>query len=179
MKKLFLSFSTAVLVFAMSSCEKVKDKVFPSFETNSGTVLIDVPVVTNTSSEMEIDATTISFNLDSTIKANTGGNFSISNVKSVKVSTITLSVLNGDQQNNISNFETAKVSVSSNANSTPAVIASATLADVNQPAVINGNGTELKGYLQGNQITYKVSGKARRTTSKELQAVISIVLKVS
>ncbi len=179
MKKLFLSFSVAALVLGMSSCEKVKDKVFPSFETDGGTILVEVPVVTNTTTEAEMDATTVSFNLDSTIKANTDGNFSLSNASSVKISTVTLTVLNGDQENNISNFESAKISVSSNSNPTPVVIAFATLADVNQPAVINGNGAELKGYLQGNQITYKISGKARRATTKELQAAISFTLKVS
>ena len=179
MKKLFLSFSVAsILVFSMSSCEKVKDKVFPSFETSGGTVLIEVPVVTNTTTEQEIDATTMSLNIDSTIKANTDGKFSISNANSIKVRDITLTVLNGDEQNNISNFETAKLSISSNSNTTPAVIASANLADVNQPAVINGNDTEIKTYLQGSQITYKVSGKARRATTKELQLAVAVVLSV-
>ncbi|HEU4607861.1 MAG TPA: hypothetical protein VFS31_07110, partial [Chitinophagaceae bacterium] len=75
-------------------------------------------------------------------------------------------------------FETAKLSISPNSNTTPTVIASANLADVNQPAVINGNDTEIKAYLQGSQITYKVSGKARRATTKELQLAVAVVLSV-
>lgn len=179
MKKSILSFSVAsLLVLGMSSCEKAKDKLFPSFETNAGTLLVNVPVVASTANEVALGNTTVSFNLDSTIKAYTNGSFSISNANSVKIKDITLTVLNGDQENNISNFESAKVTIASNANSSPAVIASANLMDINQPAVINGNGTELKGYLQGGQITYNVSGKARRATTKELQASISVVLSI-
>lgn len=178
MKKVILSLSLASMIaLSFSSCEKIKDKVFPSFDTSGGTFLVNIPVISNTSAETQLGSTTVAFNLDSTIKANTNGLFSISNVNSVKISQITLNVTpNGE--NNISSFESAKVTIASNANSTPAEIASVTLADVNQPAVINGNGLELKDYLRGNQITYNVVGKARRATTSNLDASINLVLSV-
>jgi hypothetical protein len=49
---------------------------------------------------------------------------------------------------------------------------------VNQPQVINGNGTELKEYLKGSTLTYNVAGKLRRATKKNLQLQMSLILSV-
>ena len=165
------------MILGFSSCEKVKDKVFPSFETDGGTVHLSVPAISTINSEVLLDETTISFNLDSAIKANTDGKFSISNAESVKIKTITVDV-DGDNENNISNFSHVTVKVSSNSNQNAAVVVNADLMDINQPNVINGNGTELKGYLTGSQINYTISGKLRRPTTVDLPVTLDIVFSV-
>jgi hypothetical protein len=179
MKKCFLSFAAlSILSLGLSSCEKVKDALFPAFSTSGGAFVVNVPIVVNTSSEVSLGATTVHFNLDSTIKANTGGAFGLSNVDAVKIQDIMLDVLNDDATSNISNFESAKVTVTSSGNSTPAIVASATIPDVDNAVVIQGNGANLKPYLQSNEITYNVSGKARRATLKPLQLTLSITLRI-
>ena len=179
MKKSILAF-TAVGLLAVftSSCEKAKALIFPSFEAAAGEAVLNIPVISNTTTEATVGSTTMNFNLDSTIKANTAGEFSISHAESVIVKNIVLEVLNGDQESNISNFESVKVSLSSNSNTTPATLVSTTLVDVNQPQVINGNGTELKEYLKGSTLTYNVAGKLRRETKKNLQLQMSLILSV-
>ena len=178
MRKVLLSTTLAsAVLLGFSSCEKVKDKVFPSFETNGGTVHLSVPAISTTNTEVGLDATTISFNLDSAIKANTDGKFSISNAESVKIKTVTVDV-DGDAENNISNFSHVTVKVSSNSNTSAVAIVDADLMDVNQPNVINGNGTELKGYLTGSQITYTISGKLRRATTVDLPLTLDVVFSV-
>lgn len=121
---------------------------------------------------------TISFNLDSIIKAYTENTFSIGNLSSVKVKDVTIFLVNADDLNNISNFETVSLSFFSNTNSTPAVVASAIIPNtpatsLNVPAV---NSPELKEYLKGNQLTYTVTGKARKSTTKTLNATVSVTL---
>lgn len=173
-KVLFAASLASAVVFGFSSCEKIKDKLFPNFDTDGGTVVLSVPVMSNTTNEGVWDQATINFNLDSVIKKYTNNQFSISNANSIKIKTVTLTVLDGNQQNNISNFESVKLAVSSNSNSTPANVISATLQDINQPAVINGNDVELKSYLTGSQITYKLSGKMRRATTQKLTTQVDI-----
>jgi hypothetical protein len=179
MKKTILAFSAITVLSVLgASCEKAKDVLFPSFETDGGTVELSIPVISSTAAEATLGSTTVHFDLDSAIKANTAGQFSINNAESIKLKNVILSVLNGDDESNISNFETAKVTLSSNSKSTPAVIATANLLDVDQPNVINGNGIELKEYLKGDMLTYMVAGKARRATKKALDLRISFTLDV-
>jgi len=178
MRKVVLSACVAsAMILGFSSCEKVKDKVFPSFETNGGTVHLSVPAISTVNNNVAFDETTIVFNLDSAIKAYSAGKFSISNAESVKIKTVTVDV-DGDDQNNISNFSHVTIKVSSNSNTTGAVIVDADLMDVDQPNVINGNNVELKGYLTGNQITYTISGKLRRATTVELPLTLDVVFDV-
>ncbi len=179
MKKFIPALSLFVLLTVFTtSCEKAKSLVFPKFEAAAGDVVLNLPVISNTTTEASVGSVDLHFNLDSLIKAHTAGEFSVSHAKSVTVKNVVLEVLNGDAESNISNFETVKVSLSSNTNTTPVTLVSANLMDVNQPQVINGNGTELKEYLKDHMFTYNVAGKLRRPTRKSLQLQVSLILSV-
>ena len=178
MKKVLLSF--AVLgTLALASCDKIKDAIFPSFETTIGEVTVVVPIITNTASETEMGRISVNFNIDSVIKKYTANQFSISNATSIKVQNTTVHLVNGDAINNLSSFETIKLSVASDAVPTPAVIAQEAITSDANPIVINGNDTNLKEYLKGGRVTYTLSGKAKRPTTKPLQLSVTVALKVN
>lgn len=179
MKKTVLNLSLAIaMIISLGSCEKVKDALFPGFETSLTDFEITVPVIVNTDVENSLGSTVIDFNLDSIMLANTSGKFGIDNLGSVKVKVIEVEVLNGDAQNNISNFETLKMTLASDQFSSPVTLVNLTIPDVDQKLVINGNDTELKTYLKGSELTYSLAGKARRETTKELQLTVSVTLLV-
>jgi hypothetical protein len=185
MKKSIATLSVAtVFTLGLTSCDKLKDKLFPSFEANAGVVQLTVPVITNTSTEASLGSQTVHFNLDSTVQDYTKGrgDFSISNVNSVKVKNVSVMLTSpyGDDSNNLSNFENAKVTLASNTNTTPVVIASASIADSYSSSlnIANDNSPELKEYLKGSDFIYTVSGKPRRATHEPMNLVITVTLKV-
>lgn len=178
MKKALLSFSV-LGTLALASCDKVKDAIFPAFETSINDIKVTVPVTTNTTTEMSLGEVVVNFNVDSVIRKHTADQFSIDNAKSIQVVTTTIDVLNGTDENNISNFESVKLSVSSNTRPTPVAIASAIITSAVEPLVINGNGTDLKEYLKAGRMTYTLSGKAKKPTTQPLQLEVSLQLKVN
>lgn len=168
-----------VVVFAVSSCQKATEALKPSFDVTLPDFNVVIPAVPFVvPGEFEFPPLAASFNLDSLVKANTGGAFGASSVTSVKVKKVTLTATNADQNNNLSNFESARFALSSNTNSTPVDIASFTFPETYTTSVTteSANSPELLPYLQGTQLTYHTYGKGRRTTSKELNLAISIIL---
>lgn len=180
MKKTILTLSLlgSICAIGFTSCEKIKDKLFPAFDAEIADVSVTVPItVAGTENS---SSSTVSFNLDSTIKAYTQNAFGMSNLSSVKVKDMRVFLMETTELNNISNFENVKLSFSSNTNITPAIIADAAIpnvraADINIPVA---NSPELKGYLTGNQLTYMLTGKARRSTTKPLNAAVSVTLSI-
>lgn len=180
MKKriLTLSLLSSFFVIGFSSCDKIKDKLFPAFDTSINDVSVSIPV-TLAGAESSSSAT-VSFNLDSTIKSYTSNAFGVNNLSSVKVKDVNVFLDNADALNDISNFETVTLKFSSNTNTTPAVVVNAAIpntaaADITIPAT---DSPELKDYLKGNQLTYTIAGKARRSTTKVLHATVAVTLSV-
>lgn len=162
----------------LTSCNKIKDSLFPAFTVQLDEVTTTIPILLE--GVESSTSSTVSFNLDSTIKANTSNVFGVDDLSSVKVKDLTVSLNNSDALNDLSNFESASIGFSSNTVSTPAIVANTTIPDkpaatINIPA---SGGPELKEYLKGNQLTYTVTTLARRTTTKPLQAAVSVTLSV-
>jgi len=180
MKKRILTFSLlgSLCIVALASCDKIKDKLFPAFDSEMAAVSVNIPITVQ--GVESSSSSTVSFNLDSTIKAYTVNSFGVDNLSSVKVKDIGIFLNNADDQNDVSNFETISLKFSSNTNTTPAVVASAVIPDapaanLNIPAT---NSPELKEYLKGDKLTYFLSGRARRTTTKVLNATVLVTLSI-
>ena len=179
MKKILtLSVLISLFVLSIASCDKIKEKLFPAFDTEIDAVSVNIPVTLE--GVQANSSNTVSFNLDSIIKVNTGNTFSIDNISSVKVKGLSIFVNNADDLNDISNFETVSLKFSSNTNTTPAEVASASIPDSRASSlnITPKNSPELKEYLKGSELTYTVSGTARRSTTKVLNATIAVTLSV-
>jgi hypothetical protein len=90
---------------------------------------------------------------------------------------------NADEQNNFSNFESARFTFASNASQNTAEIevASLTFPQTNTPTVTYTapeNAPELRPYLNGSKLTYNVYGKLRRYTTKALSISVKVTMKV-
>lgn len=169
----------AIIFFAVviTSCQKIKDAFFNPIESPLSVDII-IPVTENTASETSLGTSTVSFNLDSIIKKNTGNVFSLKNINSVKIKDLAINLINPDQSNNLANFENAAVTFYTNTRSTPVTIATATIPDsYTKSLIIPTNNTDIKGHLDGTQMTFNLFGKARRATTIPLTARISITLK--
>jgi hypothetical protein len=177
MKKILYPFCLlAALSFV--SCDKVKTALFPDFDLALAEAEIEIPIIVSTSAESEMGEETVSMNLDSAIRANTNDEFNLSHVNSIKVKRVEIELLNADEENNLSNFEYAKVYVATGANN-PVIVGSYSIADAYATSVsFQAESADLKSLLSANQFTYSVAGKARRVTNKILDAKLKIILRV-
>ena len=177
MKKLLYPICLLAMLTSVS-CDKVKTALFPDFDLGLAEVDLTIPVITTTTAESEMGEHTVSLNLDSAIRANTKDEFNLDHVKSIKVKKVDLQLTNADQENNLANFEYAKVYIAAGAGN-PVMVASYAIPDTYATSLsVEAESGELKDLLSNNQFTYSISGKARRTTSKTLDAHLLVTLRV-
>jgi hypothetical protein len=165
-------------VFSFTSCEKIKEKLFESFTANGADFQFDIPVISSTN-EITIGNKNVNLNVDSTIKAATGGLFGLGILKAVNAEEVTLNLLNADQNNNLANFESLKVKISANNGSNTVIIASMSNPDTYASSVkLNAdNSKQLIDFLKTAPVKYEIIGKARRVTTKPLSAQLVVKLK--
>jgi hypothetical protein len=181
MKKKLLVLSAAVIsLFSLSSCDEIIKELLRPFDAPISEFQISIPVVTNTTSEITLGASQVSFNLDSAIRATSGGNVSINAINSVTVKKIDLNLTNANQLNNLGNFESLKINFSSNSITTPVTIANATVnGEYDSKTIDVTNSPDLKSSLSnGSQMTFTLLGKARSITTQPLTARVNVTLRI-
>jgi len=190
MKKLTAYFVLIVLFTgAFAGCKKIINSIFPGVDADVPEVTFNIPYYAGSAGlpvpagEQSIGSLTQSFNLDSIVKAKTNGQFGAGDVSSVKIKQMVLNMPNADDQNNFSNFESARFTFASNASqNTPEVeVGSFTFPTTNSSTVTYtspDNAPELRPYLNGNQMTYNVYGKLRRYPTKALTVSVKVTMKI-
>lgn len=182
MKKIFFpGFFIILSLIGFISCKKILSKLLPPFETTTGEITMSIPVIPFSNISGFLGSKTMYYNLDSNIKARTGGNFGISDVSYVKVKNFNMTVLNSDQNNNISNLQSIVIDILSNSNSSPLTIATASIPDgtSNNLSIDVAGQPDILSFLRGTQITYNFSGQVRRATTHplDISVVVTVIVK--
>jgi hypothetical protein len=182
MKKIILTLTVVVLLVTLvSSCKKTVTQLFPGIDAQVPDVVITVPPIPFViPGEISLGTYSTTFNMDSIIRANTAGVFNANDVSSVKVKTITIAVLNGDNLNNLSNFNYARLTLSSNSNAAEAEIVTINFPqqETHTITVSPTNSPDLRSYLNGNQLEYNVYGQLRRITTKTMDVRVSVTVRI-
>ena len=168
-----------MMMFVSCTCNEIKEKLLPAFNVTIPEINLTVPplpLVTN--EEVPVGALKTHINMDSTIKANTAGTFGADAVHFVKVKKLVIKALNPDKNNNLSNFETARMRIYSDT-------ASADIAVINFPqtysdsiTVIPTSSPDISNYLRGSTLAYNLFWKNRKTTKKFLKLNVKISVRV-
>lgn len=182
MKKLFISAAIVIVVAAGSfSCKKIIRSIFQGVDADVPAFTVTVPALPYVfPNEVPFGTFSQNFNLDSAVKANTGGVYGANDISSVKVKRINFNLSNSDDLNNISNFESARLLFSSNTKSDTVTIASIVFPDTPSASYTYTptNSPELKPYLTGSVLTYTAYGKLRKITTKSLGMTVLVTLRV-
>lgn len=180
MKKNLVSICIISLLIVGVSCKKIAAAIFGGFDTTVD-LQVTVPVIPVVAPfEVSLGQYSYKFNLDSVVRAKTGGIYNANDVKSIKIKKLDVAITNADALNNISNFQSVRVTIQSNTNTTPAELFSVTFPDTYATSFSTpGNDVELLSYLKGSDITYNLFGKNRRVTTKPLTITFSITLRAS
>lgn len=183
MRTKILFLSTALcsgLILMNSGCDKLKSKLFEAFTTGSTTYDFTIPVISTTDTKFAWGTVSEKLSIDSLIIKETKGVFSLKDVKSVTISEMKLTLTNADASNNFANFEEGWGTLSTNNGATDLAIATGLNPDVYSETWILPSiaGVNLKEYASANVFNYALAAKARRTTSKVLNAKLAVKFKI-
>ncbi|MEZ5047132.1 MAG: hypothetical protein R2831_09090 [Chitinophagaceae bacterium] len=178
MKKLFfysISMLSLASLFLLSSCSKIKDKLQTNITMKNADIEFTIPIISSTGTVSGGEENVL-VNIDSLLKAN-NAEYAVNNIKSVHLKSCTISMVDGDANNNFSALEACNVSFHANTNTTDI-----TLANVeNNPDVESYNlslpintDIDFKDYFNATEFTYRFSGTARKTTTKEIHCKANI-----
>jgi hypothetical protein len=180
-KTICVVFILAVMVAAICGCKKLIQSVFPGLNVDLPAVTVTVPVIPYAPpNEIQLGTLTQHFNLDSVIRANTNGLFSVKDISSVKITKTRFTIANADQQNNISNFETARLLFGSTVTGESAEIAAIDFPDMYADNYLYtaANAPELVSYFRTNELMYTMSGKLRRITTKPVVLSMAVTMTI-
>jgi hypothetical protein len=181
--RLTIFLTTLLIVVGSSSCKDVVDNIFPGTDIAVPPITISIPAIPPIAvalGELPMGNYYQRLNLDSAVRANTGGAFGAEAVSSIKMKDVTINITDGDENNNLSNFESARVLLTSNSQSNAVELFSLSFPTSTSYSLTHTptNPPELLPHLKGGELTYQIYGKARKSTSKNLTMTVSVVMKV-
>jgi hypothetical protein len=175
MKKSNFLLSVLAISAVLVSCDKAAEILFKSFEAPINFNISMDPAVAGL--QATLGTSTVNYNLDAEVKKATSDQFSGNIIKQMYIKTIDIKLTNADQANNLSNFETLTVKFGTNPSDTvvlgPFLIPSSAYANHTIPVP---NCPNIRNYFNGANVSFVVSGKAKTSTNKVLNAAVTTTL---
>ncbi len=171
----------SILVLAMSvfvisslqSCTKLGKNLHFNLPMQTGTATITFPASGSTTGQINFGTTTVGYNVDSFIMASTANQLNSSNISSVKIVGMKLTLTNPNIENNFANLQSVNAAFTSNSNQTPYIVSLGNIPDTYTTTIdLPVDSTELKSYL-GSQFTYTINAVLRRATTIPLNCTVS------
>lgn len=167
----------AIAAVACNKKDEIVKQLFQAFTTQTFTVPFEVPAITFAPASIDSVAQAGEpMNLDSLVRAETDGAFSLDDVTAVYLDELKISLSNADADNNLANFEHLKLTLKS---VDPAIaevqVCNTTLPDayVAERSLPIYDDRDLKPILASRGIVYLTGVSARRNTSKVLNGSLS------
>jgi hypothetical protein len=177
MKKLMSLSVVLFVILAFGSCEKAAKLLFKPFESPLN-FEIEIPVVSSTTEETALGATTISYNLEEEIRKNTEQQFGADIVGAMYISNVAITLLESGPGNDLRNFDYLQLNVSSGAASAtnfgPFQLPGSAVTTATFPVSGSAN---VKPFFSGANVHFTMRGKANKATSRTLRARISATLR--
>lgn len=178
MKKKLLAAFAVTAVLGLSSCDKAEKLLFKPFESPLN-FDITIPVISSTSTETSMGSTTVSYNIDSLIKAKTNNTFDGSIVGSMYIQQVAITITDPvDNNNSLSNFNYVKMNVSQGGG-LPLILGPFNVTPGAQIQDSYGvtDGPNIRPLFNGSAVNFTLVGKANKVTTKELHARVSATVK--
>jgi len=174
-----ISFTT----LGIYSCSKLKSLLQYNLNMQTASYSFTIPITSDTSKVNSLGNVSLSYNIDSFIKASTSNVLGLSNITSAKVNSVVFTLQNPDTANNFANIQNATVTFTSNASNTPYTLGGIS----NNPDVyaytlnLQVDSTQnLISYISPttNQFNYSISAKLRRPTTDTLNCTVTVQFSV-
>jgi len=177
----------SVFLFSLQSCNAVKNAIpAQAISFTGASADIQILATSDTTAQDTVGQVSFSYNIDSMIKAQTAGVLGYSNIQSVTITNITLTLNNADSSDNFANFTYVSAEFNTNASSSNSIYDIAniqnnpdTYSDSLNLPLLNPN-QDLKQYFTSPlQFTYQIIAKLRRATTKTLNCHVAITYNIS
>ena len=179
MRKVGRALFILLIIIPGCTCNQVKEKLLPSFNVSIPDIKLTVPPLPLvTDKEIPVGALKTHINVDSTIKAHTAGTFGADAVHFVKVKKLVIKAVNADENNNLSNFETATMRIYSDTASTDIAIINFPATYSDSITVVPTKSPDISNYLKGSSLSYNLWWKNRKKTTKFLKLNVKITVGV-
>lgn len=177
MKKLALLTFVAFAAVTFVSCDKAAKLLFKPFESPLNFDVAIAPV-SNTTQQQTLGSTSVSYNLDAEVKKNTDNNFGADIIGSMYLNQVAITLNNANSSNNLSNFESISLQVSTGS-STPVVLGpfAVPAGATNMATFTVANSPNIKPFFSGSNVNFSLLGKARTATTITLQSRVSATIK--
>ncbi|HEX8334392.1 MAG TPA: hypothetical protein VF622_17345 [Segetibacter sp.] len=176
MKKQILLIAAFTIAAVLPSCEKAAGLLFQPFESPLN---FNVALSSSAAGETKtLGSTVVSYNLDSEIKTATQNKFGADFITQMYINQIAISLTNSTQTNNLSNFESISLSVSSSGG-TPVVLGPFAIPSTatTSHSVAVTNSPNIRPYFNGQNVTFSIIGKTKTATTITLQANVGATIK--
>jgi hypothetical protein len=171
--------SVAMLLTFCCSCREAKEKLLPSFTVNIPAIKLTVPPLPVVVKEpVPVGALKTHINMDSSIRANTNNVLGADAVDFVKVKKLVIRALNADKKNNLSNFESARMTIFSDTSSTDIAVISFPTTYSDSITVIPQKSPDISKYLRGTTLAYNLYWTNRKITTKFLKLEVNVTVGV-
>lgn len=177
---LFSGIALVATIFSTQSCTKgTTDTTEKKVKLINGNLSLTIPMIMGSGDNDSITSFYHKMNMDSFVKSY--GKYDTSSIRSVKLQSCTLRIIDGDTANNIRNFHTTNIGLTSGSNRNLFRIAAFTdIVDTNAYTISipSSYDPNLASYFKADSVRYRLYGNFRRGTKKDLNCVADLNFEV-
>ncbi|WP_276088377.1 hypothetical protein [Pedobacter sp. JY14-1] len=172
-----LFFAFPVLTIAVASCNKVDESIQRDVTIRPDTVVFTIPVISTLNSGSIAGDFPVTINVEQKIKDATKGEFGAGNLTDLRIASFKMELTIGaadtpDVNNNLGNFEAISVEIKADPYKATIAKTDANSASNIRTVTIGGgvNSPDLNTLLQKGSFRYDIRVKARKETTKTIEA---------
>ena len=168
-----LVFTLVFTVAFFSSCKKIKEVLQVDFDYEAEPITVTIPAVPIAGQGFELSKG-ITMDLDAIIRENAPVG-STHNVREINLTGITIEVAGADEDNNLQNLETIRMTVGADGLDDKVIAEVASNPDTYETLLslpIPGGSADLKPYIMNKKFDYTLYVKPRRGTTKSLTVTV-------
>jgi hypothetical protein len=169
-------------ILAIYSCSKGNEHLSRDLYTALIPITFDIPAIANPGKTKTISEFETSLNLDSIIKSTAGADFGTANIKSIKLRSLRMDVVNFDTTYNFRLIDSLQVQLRAGTDTTKRMAQAISNPDVSSQTLnlpLSAVQPELKSIMINPSFFYLLTGRIRRPTTQAFTATITAQYKIT
>lgn len=166
----------------LAACSKGNEHLSRDVYTPLTTVTFNMPAVTQVDSSQTILEVETPLNLDSIIKNTAGANYGISDIKSIKLRSLRLDVVDFDTTYNFRLVDSLQVRLRNDGDTTARLAQTISNLDFSSQTLnpaLSTQQPELQSFFRNSSFLYLLTGRMRRVTTKPFRVNMTTQYKIT
>jgi hypothetical protein len=170
------------VILLLYSCSKGNEHLSRDLYTAFIPITFDIPAIALADTSITITEVKSSINLDSIIKRNAGASFGAADIKSIKLRSIKMDVVNFDTTYNFRLIDSLQLRLRAGTDTTKTLAQAISNPDISSQTLnlpLSPLQPELKSIMNMPSFLYLITGRIRRQTTKAFKATITAQYKIT